>query len=105
MMQTTVVPFFVGGLLTVLVTTLANNNLPYVAGVLGSAPLWDLGTLLLISTAALTTKTAYSNAISHIGVVLAMLFVSLTGGTVYSVIGGFFVWAFVASTVFFFNSS
>lgn len=104
-MKQTIVPFLIGGLLTVLVTTLANNNLPYVAGVLGSAPLWDLGTLFFISTAALASQTAYSNAISHVGVVFAMLFVSITGGTVYSVIGGFLVWAFVASTVFFFNSS
>ena len=104
-MKQTIVPFLVGGLLTVLVTTLANNNLPYVAGVLGSAPLRDLLTLLFISTTALASQTAYSNAISHVGVVFAMLFVSLTGGTVYSVIGGFLVWAFVASTVFFFNSS
>ena len=91
--------FVVGGLLAVAISQLANANLPYVAGIVGSAPIYDLATFFFIASSALVAQTAFANGISHIGVVVAMLIIAGLGGDAVAIAAGLAAWALITSTV------
>jgi len=90
--------FVTGGTLTVLVVALANRfQQPTLAGIVGSMPLMDMGTLLFVSTAAMVSQTAYANAMSHVGVVGGMFVIAALGGSRLSLLVGLLVWAGVSA--------
>ena len=91
--------FVVGGVVAVLVSQLANADLPYIAGIVGSAPLYDLTTFFFIASSALVAKTAFSNGISHIGVVVGMLIIAALGGGSLAIVAGLITWALITSMV------
>ena len=91
--------FVVGGSLAVLVSQLANANFAYVAGIVGSAPFYDLATFFFIASSALVAQTAFANGISHIGVVVAMLIIAYFGGDAVAIAAGVAAWALITSTV------
>jgi uncharacterized membrane protein (GlpM family) len=91
--------FVVGGSLAVLVSQLANANFAYVAGIVGSAPIYDLATFFFIASSALVAQTAFANGISHIGVVVAMLIIAYFGGDAVAIAAGVAAWAVITSTV------
>lgn len=99
-MSSYLVEFMTGGLLTVLVVWLANNSMSSLAGAIGSMPLMDIGAFLFLASSALVAKTAFANAISHIGVVGAMFMIWYLGGTPLSMVMGLLVWLGTSATLF-----
>lgn len=99
-MSSYLVEFLVGGLITVMVVWLANNSMPSLAGIVGAMPLMDVSALLFLASGALVAQTAYANAISHVGVVGAMLMIWFLGGTPFSMIMGLLVWLGISATIF-----